>query len=66
MRDRKSVPAGCGYVVTDAGRDVDDVETCNCQPSVHGSFLECARCGTVYGLLNQVSFARGPSWSDKH
>lgn len=56
MATSGSVAAGCGYVVTDAGRDAaNDSDGCRCVPQVDGGLLACSSCGTVYAVLRQTA-----------
>ena len=43
-----------GFVLTAQGRlDLAYAEECRCVPRVVGGLVECAECGTVYGLLRE-------------
>ena len=51
MRDKASVPANCGYVLTDAGRAaLREPWSCECKLVVQGRNLVCPDCGTLYSF----------------
>jgi hypothetical protein len=53
MPRQQSNPPGCGYVITEQGRyDLHLGQTCQCNPRLAGLLIECSKCGTIYGSLN--------------
>ena len=55
MPNARSVPTGCGFFVTNSGREaLSSDDTCECTPSIVGGLFQCQQCGTVYGTLRQV------------
>lgn len=55
MNAVRSLPAGCGFVLTDKGReDLLEAERCECRPTIDRGFVVCRECGTCYGLLRHI------------
>lgn len=57
MPNDRSMPRGCGFVITPAGRhDLAELETCPCTVKVFvGGELICPECETVWGLQRQIA-----------
>jgi hypothetical protein len=61
VRDHPSVPASCGFVLTDSGREaLATAPTCPCSLmwSEHG-VVHCLECKTVYGVLGTLRTRNG-------
>lgn len=42
---------GCGFLLTDEGREaLREMESCQCELTINGRSIECAKCQTVYQL----------------
>jgi hypothetical protein len=66
MRDNASVSRGCGFVLTNKGREaLADEAICDCFWEFDGALVLCHKCDTIYAVVRSTDFRGQSRLNDK-